>query len=138
MNLNQPSRELDAWIAEHVMGWKWSAAIAVDGEEGPVRFLVPADALSPYRPYEGSGSEFFLGTRFVPHYGGDIAYAWKVVEEMMAKYSHEFALEFGWAKHPIFAWHCHVGFVDVVASTPAFAICKAAYMVFVGDMEDME
>ena len=138
MNISESSREFDAWIAEHVMGWEWTPLISVAGSEGPVRFLVPADAPISCWLLDGSKSEFLLRSRFVPHYSGDIADAWKIVEEMMAKYSHEFTLEFGWAKHPIFAWHCHIGFVDVVADTPAFAICKAAYMVFIGDMEDME
>jgi hypothetical protein len=131
MNINESSREFDAWIAEHVMGWKRTDTFLSRRSVGD---LVPDANLQSFRLWEGSESEFLLGTRFVPHYTSSIADAWKVVDEMLAHNSDEVVVEYGWIGDN--AWRCVFGQFDAEADTPALAICKAAYMVFVGDTEE--
>jgi hypothetical protein len=42
--------------------------------------------------------------------------------------SREFTLERGWIKHPMRAWHCHMGWCDAMADTPTLAICVASLL----------
>lgn len=69
-----PGRELDALVAEKVMGWQW----ANEGVRGQYR-LHPPDSTSPTGAYPvdvGPGEEWSPST--------DIAAAWEVVEKLRA------------------------------------------------------
>lgn len=74
-------RELDAQVAEHVMGWVWW----VSGDTGQ-RAIFADD----YRPFwftqRASGDEPLCRDHdaSVPHYSTDIKEAWAVVEKMQA------------------------------------------------------
>jgi hypothetical protein len=137
MDKREASRELDAWIAEHVMGWSdfWEGegyvmgyppneqAMGIDGERAPV-----------------------------PPYSTDIAAAWQVVERMTARMGYDDP-HFDWVG-PLFkpehrylteegyplgttCWFVRVedrGFIHhVCADTPELAICLAAREVYKGE-----
>ena len=76
----EPGRELDALIAEKVMGWQWVQAVDDWGqlrrflaEPSDWRDYTPADMQTPLRASP-------LWDYEVPRYSKDIAAAWEVVE----------------------------------------------------------
>jgi hypothetical protein len=120
------SRELDALIAEQVMGWRCIG-------EGQYGRLIGKTAQGAFGEYGA--------LRDVPHYSTDIAAAWLVVREMeRRKFScaigvnayaggHQNGVKFFKAIHglgwPIFDGEPHPGHYAVEDSIP-LAICKAA------------
>jgi len=69
------SREIDALIAEHVMGWKGVA---------PVSACVLDMA--------GINPEYPQVPQIVPYYSTDIAAAWEVVERLSTEFYHSWSL----------------------------------------------
>lgn len=63
----KPGRELDALVAEKVMGWKFTGGFSTDPELGSDRWAT-----------DSNGHERFY--QDVPYYSTDIAAAWEVVE----------------------------------------------------------
>ena len=125
----EAGRELDALVAEKVMGWTW-------GEysppvEGPSKILRPPESWAP-SPDRAPGSEVSCpGWHFrVPQYSTDIAAAWEVVEKMVPiKYGFNLAIESppgpwgDWEVH-FYNGGTHLAFAD----TAPLAICRAALL----------
>ena len=102
---NRADRELDALVAEKVMGWRreqyWFDNKPMIGLIGPE------------------------GVRYVdeyPQYSTDIAAAWEVVDEMR-KFGQNFSL---YRKEGENFWACSFGIYCALDSTPALTICRAA------------
>lgn len=75
-------RELDALVAEKVMGWMW---VTADG----ITVLAPPSHMIAYRENArlGKGGHIDLDARLLrcpplPHYSTDIAAAWEVIEKL--------------------------------------------------------
>jgi len=120
--LSLSGRELDAAVAERVMGWKWQE----HGSGGTRRRLLwSPDGKCGCRRWENDGQEEILDD--LPHYSTDIAAAWEVVEWM-----HEFGVQM-WAGYdsdgnPFAAYNdgdCHP---YLSADTVPQAICRLALM----------
>ena len=127
----QAGRELDALVAERVMGYVWK-------DESPSgRFLnSPEGWPAGYVP---QGSSEMTWTSHLPHYSTDIAAAWLVVERLMNvdadDASHRYCLDFRADREP---WGSDAPFVVeirtqnakrlayVSADTMPLAICRAA------------
>ena len=84
-----PSRELDALVAEKVMGFGWAAnkVARSDSPQGS-RFPVGFDFLVPnpgnkLEWKKATGKKARESTYFVPYYSTDIAVAWTVVDRML-------------------------------------------------------
>lgn len=79
----KPGRELDALIAQHVMGW-----IGVNAENGTG--YPPTANLNPYQ--EGLDFQAYERARnsydFIPEYSTDISAAWEVVEKLKVLTEH--------------------------------------------------
>lgn len=74
----QAGRELDALVAEKVMGWKWC-----ENDIGKESLQPPSEEyafLSPNHPVFWADEKGY--TKIMPHYSTNIADAWKVVEKM--------------------------------------------------------
>jgi hypothetical protein len=109
-------REMDALIAERVMGWKW---MGIDHETlamllDPTARRHPAWREYPDRPHSSDWDAY------VPHYSTDIAAAWEVVEAMQSE------------SRPDAEWIHFAAAIDGVnlltetAGDAALAICRAA------------
>lgn len=136
------SRELDAEIAEKVMGWMWvehsPKQQALPGFTSVVRFLadpkwvkglgsdpswfiVPADMTTPVAEDVDAG---------IPHYSTDIAAAWQVVEKMRERgLNVSITADYGWRA----PWECCMYLPGAReqwpcadADTAPMAICLAA------------
>jgi hypothetical protein len=77
-------REIDALVAEHVMGWRWV-------EHGGFDWIVPPDVVPDiaffmwgHRIHDDKPQFSGEFENVLPHYSTDIAAAWKVVEAMRA------------------------------------------------------
>lgn len=107
LDLTKPSRELDAWVAEKVMGKQVRNYWVIDGFH------------NDGRPHSQCPVE---------HYSSDIAAAWEVVEKLTDQSKPHFELSKGYE-----GWW-HVGFdldrpfkrVIAKADTAPLAICLAA------------
>src|SRR5262245_9196319 len=83
----EPGRELDALIAEKVMGWKWYVGVANLGSGPKYRYLDEPNEWNPLRPEWDGVTEMPIGhpaaqdSRF-PYYSDDISAAWLVVEKL--------------------------------------------------------
>lgn len=112
-------RELDALMAEYVMGWNWGDT--GKGLEG----LMPPDKHSTFILTLTFDSSGLWGG--MPHYSTNIADAWKVVEKM--ENTHRFSLhrtvkENGWQ---VIFWDIETdAHRSLVAETAPLAICLAA------------
>lgn len=107
----EPGRELDALIAEKIMGWK---SIITKDEVGDV-----------YRGIPPGGKLF--DEDYIPHYSTDIAMAWRVVWKWLRAYYYgTFELNcanFGNETN----WECQFGnYPRAKGETAPEAICKAA------------
>ncbi len=120
----KPGRELDALVAEKVMGWAWPEGrcpvcgwrFAESREHG----CVPDDCSQRPRPNP-------IASEAWPHYSTDIAAAWQVVEKLRELHPD------GWVNLMNGVgdgWHVSVSTGDqeygANAKTPAHAICLAA------------
>ncbi len=110
----KPERELDALVAEHVMGWK--NVVYMPGTFGGcARGLHPDDHLRPPRAQFGIGE-------MVPRYCEDVAASWKVIETLQAEGN---IIDLLW--HPdAKAWSVLIGDMNTTAMTAPMAICLAA------------
>ena len=135
-------RELDALVAERVIGWQWMQWDRLEGipEDHQGRFL----ALAGQPEAHAANMDLPLAKHAlmsVPYYSTDIDAAWHVVEAMRARWAEQdnakrgepdawqfqdFADE-GWGASVI--WLHHDGPIDMVidiAPTLPLAICRAA------------
>ncbi len=78
------NREIDALVAEHVMGWRWV-------EHGGFDWIVPPDVVPDiaffmwgHRIHDDKPQFSGEFENVLPHHSTDIAAAWKVVEAMRA------------------------------------------------------
>lgn len=113
----EAGRELDALVAEQVMGWRRCS----DDGSGYWEGRSPTNILS-------------LILEEVPHYSTDIAAAWQVIGRMRdlcwASHSTDLTLD---SEQPWWAWHFLHGVsqktVRECADTAPLAICRAALKV---------
>ena len=120
----QAGRELDALIAEKVMGWEWRKTSLNDEQ----KVLV----MGNYNPLDDS-TDFWWGDdvmKLVPYYSRDIAAAWQVVEKMR-----EEGLDIDITVRPKIEYGCRVAprgecntdnVVFLASTTAPLAICRAA------------
>ena len=122
-------RELDALVAEKVMGWRITAWN--DGEPWGNREVFP-----PFEPINGIPADCDCISHSEagepPHYSTDIAAAWEVVEKLWDEDFHvqfqlvhqvtagKWRVEFPTRKVP------HHNYVFAHADTASLAICRAA------------
>lgn len=117
--------ELDALVAERVMGWEWRD-VRLLGETNSLRVLVHPS----YPNLNGRYNTLSLRPPLHPSYSTNIAAAWLVVERMIAQGLMPAVIRcFGSPEFGGDFWRCYVdesrtGFED--ADTPALAICRAA------------
>lgn len=110
----QAGRDLDALVAEKVMGWRWSG-----------RYLVPpADVETSF--WDGSCNRDGV-PRFLPRYSTDISAAWGVVEKLRDEVAFLDILPA--ADHYIVKIQSAHGTDYVTAETAPLAICLAALKV---------
>lgn len=70
----EAGRELDALVAEQVMGWQW-----FDSSDRAVRYFRPPDIFRYGAIAEGGLTEY---TDQLPRYSTDIGAAWEVIEAL--------------------------------------------------------
>jgi hypothetical protein len=136
------NRELDTWIAEHVMGWKRIRYV----DSGNVWLASPGVV----KLTENEGSAFVCDgdqkgqADHVPHYSLDISAAFEVVEKMREKGWTEFTLnrfdDHGGKWQAIFTRYTVpiYGPDDTTSpdcDTPALAICLAAQQALTPNKE---
>lgn len=115
-------RELDALIAERVMGWKI-------GKERIVR----PDGSSFDAPESGMPGDHVYDRYSIPHYSTDIAAAWQVVEKLGDKFHCRISTPFfdgrpcfaGFTRKGTTGWNGKPDFEASGDTVPA-AICRAA------------
>jgi hypothetical protein len=79
-----PGRELDALVAERVMGWRWLPVRFVWDDE-PLVYLLPPGGITEDVNSTTSGAwDENRVWHSMPCYSTDIAAAWEVVEKMQA------------------------------------------------------
>ena len=136
-------RELDAAVAERVMGWVWMRTVPGhvwgDGtvhEESKVRAHLyrPDSLLAHWGSIVPDDGKYPRGqcSASVPHYSTDIAAAWKVVT------ARDWYVSIAWSNKKQIAWakvypsvcpdSWDEPFVEVEAPTPELAICRAALL----------
>jgi hypothetical protein len=101
-SMNGNHRNIDALVAEHVMGW-WLAK----DEDGEWCFM--------------DGADFVCFNFDVPHYSTDIAAAWEVVEKMG-----HVGLNWDDTTNSPARWQCIMERGEYYADTAPMAICLAA------------
>lgn len=120
------SRELDAEVAEKVMGWQWFPA---EPERPNVQYLRRPDRFL-YGAVRDSGKVLLMSG--LPAYSTDIAAAWLVVdhlrergiwlEELTGRYETSYRAGFMWrGDHPF-----SPNYVQEFGDTAPLAICRAA------------
>ena len=131
----QPSREADAWIAEHVMGLETFLSRADYYDKGmphAAEFEVRVAYPAYYHP------RWHLAT-VVSHYTRDIAAAWEVFVRLGPAWQLSQADAGGWADE--YRWWCWLPEVygitqdTTMAPTAPLAICHAAYAAMQGAPE---
>jgi hypothetical protein len=108
-----PGRELDALIAEKVMGWK---------PQHGIHLFPPTDEPNRKR-YEKWNGETMITE--IPHYSTNIADTWLVVEKMKEQSFHMLILT-GPDKTEVQPVKPGLLIFTVTEKTPELAICKAA------------
>ena len=118
IDTTKPSREFDAWIAEHVMNWR---------------------QVNPNDPSLWDDGESGFGWRWLPHFTTDLTRAWDVVTHILdTTGGYGFVLKLDW-HGPIVAGNGYVwaSFSQLspdrsaYAATVPLAICRAVYVTFV-------
>lgn len=130
-------RELDALVAEKVMGWQWWRMVAAPDK----RFLQPPERLpvtsGPSAMEPADGTETVIGQAYVAEFSTSIAAAWTVVEAFTSKGKHwllgtaDYDGQCYIANHDseclmCEGWPDDADFISVAASTMPEAICLAA------------
>lgn len=135
-------RELDALIAEKVMGWRRFDMLEIESDSNdPLAFsktnkhvvlMPPSFNIEDAKPPTGASlyeacSWKLPDVPIVPHYSTDIAAAWKVVDKMLNE-GHDFTLDSGRNRDSGEIFHsCRINDVDLTYSNTApLAICLAA------------
>lgn len=82
------NREIDALVAEKIMGWTYRKPdpkyISAEGVGSYVGFILQPPKINEcYERYTCAGQLTFYG--YPPHYSTDIAAAWEVAEQMKLK-----------------------------------------------------
>ena len=115
----EPSRELDALVAEKVMGWE-----TVNNKAG-----IPVSGFDwvGHNPKTQSSTVW----SYVPDYSTDISAAWEVVEKLSrGKVDRSFVLEFHYERY-----YASFGpYREEMYETPSEAICKAALLAVLEDI----
>lgn len=139
MSKYQAGRELDALVAEKVMGWlwlgrqdhKWLGPPSQLGETDPTYGTIrrATDIDEPERPWWLENATEFGDLRVVPHYSTDIAAAFLVVEKLNAAVRYP-EIQFAPTEPNGEELWCvslvNPADVEVVAETAPLAICRAA------------
>mgnify|MGYP001600886613 CR=1 FL=1 len=117
----EAGREMDALIAEKVMGWKRINT--------PPRWECKAD-YGLEREW-GKDDPFCPKCMEWPEYSTDISVAWQVVEEFAHQSANKTAAELGMSYFSLSAypnrwWSCRIGKESSDAPTAPLAICRAA------------
>lgn len=124
----EAGREMDALIAEKVMGWKWWAFRVADVESDCfARYLGERPIRDRDREWDGEES-ILCGdaTRDVPNYSKHVGDAWLVVEKLcptanrLDPWFQLYTSDGQWYAN------FHTGSLDVSAPTAPLAICLAA------------
>lgn len=103
-------RELDALIAEHVMGWQQVLTFTADTKEGQYEWIDPD-----------------LTSQALPHYSTDIAAAWLVVQKIESfSLIAPGAWYAGGEYHNEDRWCCETATTIAYGDTAPHAICLAA------------
>lgn len=118
----KPGRELDALVAEKVMGWKKDRVrVGRNSGDGTTFWTIDAlrfgDRIHALEPHDQP-----LNVPGLPPYSTDIAAAWEVVDNMRAR---NLEFEISSAPHRL-PWLAKFGRRAEPAPTPAHAICLAA------------
>lgn len=112
----EAGRELDALVAEKVMGW----------EPGPggIHLFPPKDEPNRKRFTRWNGE---ARVTEIPHYSTDIAAAWEVVEKLGHKFQMFLNTRGKWTEADFVHWPDNLkGYVAASADTAPLAICLAA------------
>jgi hypothetical protein len=115
---HEAGRELDALIAEKVMGWKW-----YDHTGYAIRYFRPPNRFN-YGAIAEGGEVTYLDS--LPRYSTDMAAAWEVAETFDAvQVGRAWNLDGNSA-----GYHCQldVDNVNAFAETAPLAICRAALL----------
>jgi hypothetical protein len=121
---NMPAgREMDALVAEHVMGWKWYTSVA---SAGRLKALGVKDQhfYGDGWSLAGSAAEPYVDAlRHVPRYSVDIFNAWEVVDHQQG------GLRFELRRRPDGGFWCSFGErMSAEAESAPLAICRAALL----------
>jgi len=116
--------ELDAAVAEHLMGWRSLRTVEVRG------------ILGTWHRYQGIEPISNL-LKFVPHYSSDIATAWQIVEQLEWPIDLHNCVHGEWACTVLCPYEDENGepWVAAVAPTAPEAIIKAALLLKVAEAE---
>lgn len=126
----EAGRELDALIAEHVMGWHWIRGREAHVEDKTVyRWLHAPGIMNWFPPADGTEPLTNGSTYATPHYSTNIIAALEVILEV----DKEITLFRNLWGNGVWHWHCHI---DTPIEDPgehwaeveslAHAICLAA------------
>jgi len=127
----EAGRELDALVAERVMGRKWYTMVTPGGERSMMHepghvliYLTEKYGLVPGRTEIG-----FVDMSSIPAYSTDIGAAWEVVERLL-EMGHYFSLHPNCFYQPP-VWGVHLDVLGVVrANTLPLAVCRAALAIW--------
>ncbi len=125
---NMPAgREMDALVAEKVMGWKWLIGVANLGSGPKYRYLDEPHVWNPPRVEWDGKTEMPINHPCInteweyPEYSADIAAAWEVVEKLRELYRSKAFKEYFDAQSP---WHWCFLRTDVFC----LQVCRAALL----------
>jgi hypothetical protein len=127
----EAGRELDALVAEHVMGWVWRDTWNNDGTLSAT-WLRPENVFN-YGVRVKAGEVSYLAG--LPRYSTDIAAAWQVVGKLQSPPDECF---FEITMTPTIphngghCWHTRIGGFFAHAPTAPLSICRAALLVAFG------
>ena len=123
---DQANRDIDALVAEKVMGYKWWKHTLWPTTDKVVRML--RLNTSPYYNTVLADGDEPLSPNWVanvPHYSTDIKDAFEIVVHFL-KYAYGFELTWLEAGEE---WECSIGDKYAIAQTAPLAICSAALLV---------
>jgi hypothetical protein len=115
--------ELDALVAERVMGWKW-CDVRLRGSTNTVRVLLPPR--DGYWRQDGAHDERDFARAAPPFYSTEIRAAWEVVEALNERGFGVEVFRYGKAEGLEREWFVSIGDTEADADTAPLAICRAA------------